>query len=446
MPNDFQAAIADMIDANTTMVDALAKVAAMTSLSADTVKQIVNGEGGTPEEREAVAAALKVKPGGSNKKQKKTESVGGKSVTITLDGFAEHATKPFTIFTADPEPGPRKYTRDQLQTIADNFNGGIKSRFGEDLLNPLVIGHEEDQQILKRSDLPAAGWIDKVWVDGDRLMGQANRVPDLVRSWIDSGAYRTWSAEIYRDYKGSGPALRRVALLGADIPHKKDLGEIAWENNHEDLPFDTFTGANTMANDKTELEITEITKHMDMPAAQPPADDGEDVEIKGKMKKSAAQQMAQPVAAKPAAPAMPQRFSELENEIKALKDMLAVERQRREDVVREKREQEITKFAEDKAKEGYWTGDTTTKIIDGLKKLDGVEKFSEGETATDVAMKLLADVATKQTVASAPLSANAATQDSDDDAVLAEEYAEYCKYAAKPISIEKFAEYNGFTK
>jgi hypothetical protein len=448
MPNDFQAAIADMIDANTTMVDALAKVAALTSLPAETVKQIVNGEGGAPDEVAAVAAALKVKPGGTRTKAKKTEPMaGGKSVTVTVEGFAEHTTKPFTIFTADPEPGPRKYTRDQLQVIAENFNGGIKRRFNEDLKNPLVIGHEEDQQILKRSDLPAAGWVDKVWVDGDRLMGQATRVPDPVRSWIDSGLYRTWSAEIYRDYKGAGPALRRVALLGADIPHKKDLGELAWENNHEEPSFDTFTGVTAMADEITDLEVT---KHMDMPQA-PQADDGEEIEIKGKMKKS--QAAAAPAPAAPAAapqpmrPAMPQRFAEEDMaEIKELKEMLAIERQRRVEIESAQRKAEITKFAEDKAKEGLWTGDTTTTIINGLLKLDGVDKFDEGESATDVAMRLLASVAPKQQRTSAPLSALADTRNEDEVTELKrlkQDFAEYCKFGGT-LSLEKYAEHNGF--
>jgi hypothetical protein len=443
MPNDFQAALAEMIDANTSMVDALAQVAAKSALSAETVKQIVNGEKGPSQaEIDAVRAVLKVKPGKNPKASKPVTPSGGKSVTITLDGFAEHKTKPFAIFTADAEAGPRKYTQEDLQTIADNFNGGIKAAHNEDLKNPLVIGHEEDQQILKRSDLPAAGWIESVHVDGNRLMGVANRVPDTVRSWIDAGSYRNWSAEIYRDYKGSGPTLRRVALLGADIPHKKDLGEMAWENNSEDLPFDTFTGTPTMS-DSIDKNAEPMPQAPAAPAAAAPQ--GEQVEIKGTMTK---QQAAAAPAAAPAAPAagppMPQRFSELEQELKDVKELLTIERKRREDVVREKREGEIVKFAEDKAKEGYWTGDTTTQVIEALKKCYGVEKFAEGETTTDVVMKLLADVATKQTVASAPLSANAATADTDEDTMLRNDYSEYCKLAPSPMSIEKFAEYNGY--
>jgi transcriptional regulator with XRE-family HTH domain len=453
MPNEFQAAMADMFDANTGTVEALAKLAAQTSLSASTVAKIVNGEKGpSQDEIEAVRAALKVKPGKNPKKETVDAPEAGKSITITVDGFAEHTTKPFTIFTADPEAGPRKYTRDDLQVIADNFNGRIKRIRNEDLKNPLVIGHEEDQTILKRSDLPAAGWVDKVWVDDDRLMGQANRVPDTVRSWIDGGQYRTWSAEIYRDYHGLGPALRRVALLGADIPHKKDLGELAWENNHEEPSFETFTGVNM--------------PQLPQPGAPAPApaqdqnnngipDVEEDVQITGKMKKTAA------AAAAPAAPAAaavpmpqvpqpprpPQRFAEEDmSKIAELTEMLQIERKLRKEVEAEKRANEIIKFAEEKAKEGLWTGDTTTKVIDGLKKLDGVDKFDEGESATDVAMRLLADVAPKQQRSSTPLSAGAVTSSPDDESDLKEfkqDFAEYQRMGGT-ATLERYAENNGF--
>lgn len=449
MPNDFQAALADMIDANTTMVDALAKVAALASLSAETVKKIIDGEGGKPDEVAAVAAALKVKPGGTRTKSTpKVAETGGKSVTVTVEGFAEHRTAPFTIFTADPEPGPRKYTRDDLQVIAENFNGRIKRLRNEDLKNPLVIGHEEEQEILKRSDLPAAGWIDKVWVDGDRLMGQADRVPDPVRSWIDGGQYRTWSAEIYRDYHGLGPALRRVALLGADIPHKKDLGELAWENNHEEPSFETFTGVTAMADEITDLEVT---KHMDMPQA-PQGDDGEEIEIKGKMKKSqaapaAAAPAAAPMAAAPQPPRPPQRFAEEDMQtISELKEMLQVERTRREAAERKQREARIDKYAEELVASGQVTGDNTSKIKTVLRKIDGVEKFGEGEGTLDSVMALLSDVLPKQQRTTAPLSANAATGSLDEEAEIAtlkQDFAKYREFGGT-LSLERYAENNGF--
>lgn len=95
---------------------------------------------------------------------------------------------------------------------------------------PLVIGHEEDQQYLQRTDIPAAGWATDVWTQGGRLFADADHVPAEVSRLIKGKAYRVVSAEIYDEppdgVPGRGKMLRRIALLGADIPEVKGLAEI----------------------------------------------------------------------------------------------------------------------------------------------------------------------------------------------------------------------------
>jgi hypothetical protein len=139
------------------------------------------------------------------------------------------------IFAAGTYRG-RRYTVPELDQIVRNFYRlgprGLK------LLNPpAVIGHEETQEFLERTDLPAAGWLRNLRRRGDILVGDFAEVPASVANLIDSRAYRKVSAEIYDDFKddfenGYGMAIRRIALLGGEIPQVKRL---------EDIPHTSFS-------------------------------------------------------------------------------------------------------------------------------------------------------------------------------------------------------------
>jgi len=91
---------------------------------------------------------------------------------------------------------------------------------------PLVIGHEEDQHWLKDSGLPAAGWLENIRKVGTKLVASVADVPQKIAELINSRAYRTVSPEVYVDFAGLGPALRRVALLGGQLPHIKTLDDV----------------------------------------------------------------------------------------------------------------------------------------------------------------------------------------------------------------------------
>lgn len=94
----------------------------------------------------------------------------------------------------------------------------------------ITVGHEElssiAQQYAERTDLPALGWPTDVRREGKYLTARFNKVPVKLAEWINAGAYADISAEFYEDYEGHGPCLRRVSILGASIPNRKDLGAI----------------------------------------------------------------------------------------------------------------------------------------------------------------------------------------------------------------------------
>ncbi len=151
----------------------------------------------------------------------------------------------FCIFTAEPEGdvdlpdgGTRKaWTETRLQKVVENHGpaGRIaQTRPDLELQNPVVIGHEEDAGFMKRTDTPAAGWLGpKLRMAGTRLMASFRDMPDKVKGWVKDKVFPTRSAEFYPDYHGFGPALRRVALLGGQIPAKKDLGDTVFFGENE---------------------------------------------------------------------------------------------------------------------------------------------------------------------------------------------------------------------
>ncbi len=133
-------------------------------------------------------------------------------------------------------PEQTDYTTADLADVVRNFqrfSTGAKPMH----IPPLVIGHEERQDLLDQSNLPAAGWIRRIWTVGPILYAQIRDVPDEAARWIQSGQYRYVSAEFYDDptqagiqpdqaVGARGLLLRRVALLGGTPPKVKTLGPV----------------------------------------------------------------------------------------------------------------------------------------------------------------------------------------------------------------------------
>lgn len=156
----------------------------------------------------------------------------------------------------------KKYPERGIQQMADNFAKFSQPENGKSPLVsiPAVIGHEEDQQQLKDTGIPAAGWVENVWTqrqkcpvcaghgtvekDGARepcpdcdgkgtvlyLLGDVGDVAPAIADAIEHKRYRTTSAEVYDEppekVPGKGMMLRRVAWLGGELPQIKDLKDI----------------------------------------------------------------------------------------------------------------------------------------------------------------------------------------------------------------------------
>ena len=129
----------------------------------------------------------------------------------------------------------KTYSEGDLDRMVENFR-----RFSAGprpaLRVPGVLGHEERQEYLERTDIPAAAWAENAYRDGPVLYVDFGDVPPKVARLLRSKAYRTVSAEVYDEppegIPGKGKMLRRIAFLGGEIPQIKSLDDIPAPEPH----------------------------------------------------------------------------------------------------------------------------------------------------------------------------------------------------------------------
>jgi hypothetical protein len=114
----------------------------------------------------------------------------------------------------------------------------IAQQNGPLLEPPIVIGHEEQQDLLQNTGIPSVGWVVGLRRRGVTLYSDLSPIFPSIARLIQIGAYKHVSPEIYaRDQPPEGvPAkgcmLRRLAFLGGQLPHLKSLADLpadAWE-------------------------------------------------------------------------------------------------------------------------------------------------------------------------------------------------------------------------
>jgi len=164
-----------------------------------------------------------------------------------------------------------KITKDVLEDIVKAFNETSAS------IKPfLKLGHDENQEFLQKDGLPAAGWIEKLYIKGNKLLADFSDIPKKVFQLIESKAYRKVSSEIYSGITLGGKKynhlLGAVALLGSDLPAVLNLNDIMAnyksylntftkdkdENNNIDImniSYSLLTNEGTDMPDKTEDQV-----------------------------------------------------------------------------------------------------------------------------------------------------------------------------------------------
>lgn len=107
----------------------------------------------------------------------------------------------------------------------------------DELRPPIKLGHNDAQDALKAEGFlasdgaPAAGWLDNLRRDGERMLADFMGMPRVVADLVRAGAYRARSVELWRNYadisgKRHPMVITGVALLGAKLPAVRGLADM----------------------------------------------------------------------------------------------------------------------------------------------------------------------------------------------------------------------------
>lgn len=115
------------------------------------------------------------------------------------------------------------FSQRDLEGIAASFDAlSLSGRV------PIKFGHNDEQALTDGQ--PALGWISKVYMAGEKLLGDFIDMPTQVYDLLRSGAYKFLSVELLKNVTAGTRVLPwvldAVALLGADQPAFGNLKDL----------------------------------------------------------------------------------------------------------------------------------------------------------------------------------------------------------------------------
>jgi hypothetical protein len=118
-----------------------------------------------------------------------------------------------------------KYSETDLDGLVNAFNET------KEITKPyLKLGHGSKQKLLAEDELPAAGYISRIYREGKKILADFVSIPQKIYELIKNRAYSKVSSEIFVNFKSNGKtypyALKAVALLGGATPAVHSLKEI----------------------------------------------------------------------------------------------------------------------------------------------------------------------------------------------------------------------------
>lgn len=165
------------------------------------------------------------------------------------------------------------YTQSDLQDMVDSFIP-LKGT-----LQPYVkLGHNEKQPLLAKDGLPAAGWIENIYIQGNKLMADIKDMPKTIYELVKNKAYKRISSEIYWNLKDqSGQvykrALKAIALLGGDTPAvgsladvqalytKRSIGDL--DGDIRTVDIELFTRKEIEMEEQLKAQVAELTSKLE---------------------------------------------------------------------------------------------------------------------------------------------------------------------------------------
>lgn len=123
--------------------------------------------------------------------------------------------------------GTHTDSKGATRTWSEADLNGIVGNFDAEQSAPAVIGHP-------KTDDPAWGWVDKLRVEGGKLLASfRDLVPEFVES-VRAGRYRKVSVALFPEHDGTF-ALRHVGFLGATPPAVQGLAPANFQQGENDL-------------------------------------------------------------------------------------------------------------------------------------------------------------------------------------------------------------------
>jgi len=157
---------------------------------------------------------------------------------------------------------------------------GTKGAFDDEALNAIAADydlqlHEAPVTLDHEQTGPAYGWVASVRRKGSYLVARLHSISSELIEFIQSGAYKKRSIELYRQFPETGrPYLRAVSFLGACPPEVKGLADPVFADGG---PSETIVFDNTKLEEETEAaeevelaEAREIFGDASDPAEAPP--------------------------------------------------------------------------------------------------------------------------------------------------------------------------------
>lgn len=145
-----------------------------------------------------------------------------------------------------------KYTEEDLDQIVNAFNET------KDISKPyLKLGHGSKQKLLEEDELPAAGYVNRIYRAGKKIVADFVDIPAKIFDLIQKRAYTGVSSEIFVNFKSNGKvypfALKAVALLGAATKAVHSLNDILSRYSEKSV-YDKLTAEAVRA---YEFEVSE---------------------------------------------------------------------------------------------------------------------------------------------------------------------------------------------
>lgn len=117
------------------------------------------------------------------------------------------------------------FTLEDLKSMVKSFE---ETKQG---VKPYIkLGHNKTQELAQKDGLPSMGWVDKMYINGEKLIADFVDIPKKIYDLIKIGAYKKVSCEMFfnvkiKDKKFSH-LITAVSLLGADTPAVMNLNDI----------------------------------------------------------------------------------------------------------------------------------------------------------------------------------------------------------------------------